>query len=121
MNKTISLAIFLPMAFHHSASCIRIALSIEGARSGQNGSTPRCMPGSGLQQLRVSWTFTKSICKQFAFSEALGSWLGWPEGMVWGCPNLNRSTEGFVAIHVMVRKVVRSSVWVAALNFSHLA
>lgn len=69
----------------------------------------------------MSWTFTKSTCKQFAFTEALGSWLGWPEGTVWGCPNPKRSTEGFVAIHVMVRKVVRSSVWVAALYFSHLA
>lgn len=78
------------------------------------------MPGSALQQLEVSWTYTKSICKEFAFAEALGSQPGRSKGRVRGCPGLRRSTEGFVAMHVMVRKAVRSGVWVAALSFSHL-
>jgi len=77
------------------------------------------MPGPGLQQLEVSWSCTKSIWKQFAFAEVLGSQLSWSEGMAQGCPGLSRSTGGFVAIHGMVRKVVRSGVCVVALNFSH--
>lgn len=32
-------------------------------------------------------------------AEALGSWPGWSEGTVQGCPSLSRSAGGFVAIH----------------------
>lgn len=60
------------------------------------------MPGSALHQLEVSWTYTKSMCKEFAFAEAPGRWPGWSKGRVWGCPSLRKSTEGFVAMHVMV-------------------